>query len=102
MAEYIEREDAIGAFDNVDADVMEDYGDGADFGFGYRLICDTLKAVPAADVAPVVHGQWLIVKGSNGKEYHACSHCSHEQEVTGVKNFCAVCGARMDGGSVNE
>ena len=83
MSEYIERNDAFEI-------VIRTCGD-------YAAAFSEIRKLKAADVAPVVHGQWLIVKGSNGKEYHACSHCGHEQEVTGVKNFCAVCGARMDG-----
>ena len=42
-------------------------------------------------------GHWVLVKGSNGKDYHKCSECLHTQEITGVKNYCAVCGARMVG-----
>lgn len=41
-------------------------------------------------------GEWILVKGSNGKDYHKCSKCLHTQEITGVKNYCAVCGARME------
>lgn len=44
-------------------------------------------------------GEWVLVKGSNGKDYHKCSKCLHTQEITGVKNYCAVCGARMKGGA---
>lgn len=49
--------------------------------------------------ADVVQGEWILVKGSNGKDYHKCSKCLHTQEITGVKNYCAVCGARMKGDS---
>ena len=42
-------------------------------------------------------GHWVLVKGSNGKDYHKCSECLHTQEITGVKNYCAVCGADMRG-----
>jgi hypothetical protein len=45
------------------------------------------------------HGEWILVKGSNGKDYHKCSKCFHTQEVTGIKNYCAVCGAIMKGGN---
>lgn len=48
--------------------------------------------------ADAVQGEWILVKGSNGKDYHKCSKCLHTQEITGVKNYCAVCGARMKGG----
>ena len=42
-------------------------------------------------------GRWILVKGSNGKDYHKCSECLHTQEITGVKNYCAVCGAENGG-----
>lgn len=42
-------------------------------------------------------GRWILVKGSNGKDYHKCSECLHTQEITGIKNYCAVCGADMRG-----
>ena len=42
-------------------------------------------------------GEWLLVKGSDGKDYHKCSECLHMQDITGVKNYCAVCGADMKG-----
>jgi hypothetical protein len=42
-------------------------------------------------------GEWILVKGSNGKDYHKCSECLHTQDITGVKNYCVVCGADMRG-----
>lgn len=54
MAEYITKEAAIEAFENGEADVIEDYGDGADFGFGLKNIKSTINTIPAADVVPVV------------------------------------------------
>lgn len=44
-------------------------------------------------------GKWILIKGSDGKLYHKCSECLHTQEITGVKNYCAVCGADMRGES---
>lgn len=46
---------------------------------------------------PVRHGKWIYVKGSNGKDYRKCSECLHTQEITGLLNYCPVCGARMEG-----
>lgn len=42
-------------------------------------------------------GKWILVKSSNGKDYHKCSECLHTQNITGVKNYCPVCGADMEG-----
>lgn len=52
------------------------------------------------DAQPTIErkkGKWILVKDSNGKDYHKCSECLHEQNITGVKNYCAVCGADMGG-----
>ena len=57
-----------------------------------------LKSIPAADVAPVRHGEWEIVIGSNGKEYMVCTCCRVSQDLTGVFTYCPNCGSKMDGG----
>ena len=68
-----------------------------DFESGTKVI-EHLKQMPSAERT----GHWILVKGSNGKDYDKCSECLHTQEITGVKNYCAVCGARMKGGEQNE
>ena len=55
-----------------------------------------IKAVPSAQPERK-EGEWILVKGSNGIDYHKCSECLHTQDITGVKNYCAVCGAKMEG-----
>lgn len=64
--------------------------------------------MPAADVAPVVHGQWddipneyMSVVSKTGA-YHGnattCSVC-HDVNPNAFKtNYCHNCGAKMDGG----
>ena len=61
-----------------------------------------IEDMPAADVAPVRHGQW-IDKG----EYAVCTECGGRSgtQYDGVEpiplmtQFCPVCGCRMDGGA---
>lgn len=53
---------------------------------------DILRAQPAADVAPVVHGKWVIC--SDGY-YPYCSNC-REEPKGGTSKFCPNCGAKMD------
>ena len=53
MAEYITKEAAIQAFEWGEADVIEDYGDGCDFGFSRGAIKSGINSIPAADVAPI-------------------------------------------------
>lgn len=50
--------------------------------------------IPAADVAPVRHGQWIPVDGGQ----HKC-RCCHTVRKTDVArdHYCPSCGAKMDG-----
>ena len=64
MAEYIDRKALREAFDNADADIVEEYEDGTcDWGFGRQNILEVINSVPAADVAPV---RWQPVLGYEG------------------------------------
>ena len=73
-----------------------------------------IKRIPAADVAPVVHGQWLNIYGNFAVA--ECDQCASQFEVTfdgeangalwnGFKQFykyCPNCGAKMDKEETNE
>lgn len=51
---------------------------------------------PAADVAPVKHGEWLPHNcDDDDLFYSSCSVCGKEGYST--DNFCPHCGAKMDG-----
>lgn len=84
MAEYIEREAVL---------------EKAEYDENYRLVVpvDTIKSFPAADVAPVVHGQW----DKNGN----CTNCGKHAPFWSVSScyykspYCQSCGAKMDGGA---
>lgn len=54
------------------------------------------RIIAAADVAPVRHGRWEIVVGSDGKEHMVCTVCRIQQDLTGVFSYCPNCGANMD------
>ena len=101
MSDYISREAALEAFENADADVMEDYGDGtSDWGFGRENIRETLNSVPAADVEPVRHGAWYprFEDWRQQQEGNKCSVCGFEYYGTGIRSFhyCPNCGAKME------
>lgn len=87
MVEYIEREKVLSKATPVE-------GCFSDMISAYDVIM-----LPAADVAPVHHGRWEIVIGSNGKEYMVCTCCRVSQDLTGVFTYCPNCGAKMDGGA---
>lgn len=73
-------------------------------------ICSVIDSVPSADVAPVVHGEWIVSE----YEYLDCSVCG-EAMYTGCnstkeakllkdhwKRYCPNCGCKMDGGEKHE
>lgn len=104
MAECIEREALITKFKKM--------GFG-EHGLVERLFADGVYAViaafPAADVAPVVHGQWddsgrYTFPG--GGTAVRCTECGCALTVSEYHlnnwNYCPVCGAKMDGGDSDE
>ena len=89
MDEYIKREYAIDA-------VLDVYYDTPDIDLSGEKFEAAILKIPAADVAPVRHGEWEIVVGSNGNEYMVCTCCRVSQDLTGVFTYCPNCGAKMD------
>ena len=95
MAEYIDREALYEkAYWHGE---LPDVGNPDAEGVEAVDVCD-IDSLPAADVAPVRHGEWEIVVGSNGKEYMVCTCCRVSQDLTGVFTYCPNCGCRMGGG----
>ena len=92
MAEYIEREAAKRAL--ADSDVVPKYK--AD----NRPVTDKIiDDIPAADVAPVVHGKWVPSDGNPGfLVCSACEDCYVVAEWADEKKwmYCPACGAKMD------
>ena len=115
MAEYIDRE-ALMKFP-----IRRDHCDKAHanehFINGIESVLEYAENLPAADVAPVVHGHWE--KNIRGGYCEVCSRCgfgmnpdqfvwidcnraSDECEsaidMGSCRNYCPNCGAKMDGG----
>ena len=73
---------------------------------GIRIadLCDTFGDIPAADVAPVVHGRWTIAEDDYyGLNIVKCSVCHEEwcfeegDDVFDLNyHYCPNCGAKMD------
>ena len=89
MNEYIKREYAIDA-------ILDVYYDTPDIDLSGEKFEAAILKIPVADVAPVRHGKWEIIVGSNGKEYMVCTCCRVSQDLTGVFTYCPNCGAIMD------
>lgn len=89
MAEYIERKAAMDI-------VRQTYGN-------YSAAFPKLRKLPAADVAPVRHGDWmewfpgdcaLIMTGE--EMLYRCSSCDAKYPDAEGYKYCPNCGAKMD------
>lgn len=115
MTEYIKREVLKKRFakrlDWLERDIHDEYS-GALYDC-CKVDIDLIDEIPAADVAPVVHGRWiekwdLYDKGFyiSRKVWYECSNCgmkTHYRDECFEKkvdyNYCPNCGAKMDGGA---
>lgn len=100
--EYIEREMAIETlYYNVDETCS--------------AVVSDFEAIPAADVAEVVHGSWIPLRESEITGWnpgfaghdpiggYKCSNCNKEavfdcNDSFVLSDYCPNCGAKMDGG----
>ena len=93
--EYIKREDAIKPFEVDNQHLYYPFE-----------VTNRLRAVPAADVAPVRHGRWIkspecpeqydicSVCGKNDK--HRCRGDADHPALESIPPFCKWCGAKLD------
>lgn len=91
MAEYIEREALLGV---IDCELFKTDPNGAEQ-IGVLKCRRIAHTLPAADVAPVVHGEWLECSNELNKY---CSVCKNiHGTIYDKPPFCENCGAKMDG-----
>ena len=93
--EYIKREDVLS---------LARYFDGKEWETGCCRIypveavpVNAIMEIPAEDVVPVVHGEWIVSEDDNN--VFGCSECHHFiflAKGSAKPNFCPNCGARMD------
>ena len=86
--EYIKRDTAVVFLENMAAS-------------RYLIQCfEDKERFPAADVAPVVHGEWIpnekMIRSPYARNWH-CSVCGNSPIET--SDYCGRCGAKMDGGN---
>lgn len=82
------------------------------FVYGVETVLEYAENLPVADVAPVVHGRWVVRDGRL-----VCNQCGALLAVVAFPSepdefdklhsnfeemFCYKCGARMDGGNQSE
>lgn len=101
MAEYIQREALLA---KVRPDDPNDKYEAVLISDVKKMVRNLVNRVPAADVAPVVHGRW---EKWNGDDRHHCTVCecyaNAERDSYGyiayefLDNYCPNCGAIMDG-----
>lgn len=105
MAEYIKREELM------EFPIRRNHYDRKNgnkhFINGIETVLEYAENLPAADVAPVKHGQWII--GVNNDDFDVkCSKCewtdifevagiSTVERIAKVMHYCPNCGAKMDG-----
>jgi len=99
--------------DYISKDLAIEYITGASFRKGLTLrdrdakflelithsVIDTIEHIPAADVVPVVHGEWEVMWQKEDPDTSIDCRCSVCKKVSRrpVGDFCKWCGARMDG-----
>lgn len=104
MAEYIEMEALLKY--PFRADHYDKEHGNEDFILGIESVLEYAQAIPAADVAPVVHGRWIDKQEDDLTEgMWRCSACgedfyfSEDNPNEYGANYCTSCGAKMDGES---
>lgn len=97
MVEYIKREAAVAVCDEQYKECLRK-GDFRGDTVAWD-ICADIKAIPTADVAPVVHGRWIHDgrRIQSGIDWCHCSECGKSDNFCARTNYCPNCGARMDG-----
>lgn len=119
MAEYINRDELLALYNENILTEKSDYIEGV------RDIIQDIKAAPVVDVAPVMHGRWILEAHKERTNYRwsvtaECSECCDEQKEiwagffynvpdylardvslisakeVELSNYCSNCGTKMD------
>lgn len=94
MAEYIDREE----IKEWTADWLRNDKCWHPYSKGKNIptteVFDMLSLIPAADVQPVKHGQWVIDNPEQVLMH--CSNCKW-RNLNWKWKYCPYCGAKMDG-----
>lgn len=94
--EYIKKSDAIAGFESWKSEK-----NSAEENFFLCGAKEVIQSIPAADVEPVVHGEWVV---THPKILPRCSICGKPNYVQAPARLrqlqypprCPYCGAHMD------
>ena len=103
MDDYISRKAAIAYIREQSEECQKAFeelgGESGIYADAYNDLAEDFYSIPAADVAPVVHGRWdedwsLII---------TCSECKRGYNlIAKYTHYCPNCGAKMDGGADHD
>lgn len=103
VSDYISREALKEIIHAHHYRLADAYG-SRDWGMFTIGIDQAIDELPAADVEPVRHGEWVVSRtdrGWNCAEFPThcnCSLCNMEISYLHKDNYCPSCGAKMTGG----
>ena len=113
MSDYISREAAIAYIREQSEEMSKAFeelgGESGIYADAYNDLAEDFHRIPAADVAPVVHGRWEGYTHSrycgideygepiyrDGIVYY-CSNPKCRRKTVIKENYCPACGAKMD------
>ena len=111
MDEYISRKAAIAYIREQSEECQKAFeelgGESGIYADAYNDLAEDFYSIPAADVAPVVHGRWISWEEAGNfvpsPDRHECSVCHDAAQVLVngfelLSDYCPNCGAKMDGG----
>lgn len=100
MSEYISRKAAIAYIREQSEECQKAFeelgGESGIYADAYNDLAEDFYSIPAADVVPVVHAQWV----EDGSGIIICQECKRGYNLHAkYTHYCPSCGARMDGGA---
>lgn len=99
MAKCIEHDKIYEVLNSLLNDIIDSKDTSVEFDNGWeaalRCAYDKINDIPAADVRPERHGEW--VERTDGGEGFVCGRCNSGYTLYDETPFCSHCGAKMDG-----
>lgn len=97
MDEYISRKAAIAYIREQSEECQKAFeelgGESGIYADAYNDLAEDFYSIPAADVAPVVHGRWVPFHSEAAGDIQYCSAC--EIGFDAKTDYCPHCGAKM-------